>query len=189
MLPTTQARTRSRESSRSPARWHTVGLVFERSQLGGSARIESSAARNRPHDWAERREPVTQCCRSRHRLVLKGCDARKPSPPPAMVAGFSYGRAGERLAPYSAARRLLQSGIATSVIARCGEQTSPRKRDRRDGTAAFKSVHAPRPSHHLSAAVDTPSPAGAEDAGSFATTERVPHAGVGMASLASCVGA
>ena len=109
MRPTTQARIRSRESSRSPARWHTISLVFDRSRPGGAPTIGPSTARNRPHDWAERREPVTQCCRSRHRLVLKGCDARKPSPPPAMVAGFSYGRAGNGLSR-SAARRSLHSG-------------------------------------------------------------------------------
>jgi hypothetical protein len=34
------------------------------------------------------RHPVPE---SRHRSVLKGRDVRKSSPPPAMVAGFSYG--------------------------------------------------------------------------------------------------
>lgn len=103
-----------------------------------------------------------------------------------MVAGFSYGFSADGLARHSA-RPIAGFGIVG--ICRCGDQTSPRKRDRRDGTAAFKSVHAPRPSHHLSAAVDTSSPAGAQDAGPFAPAERVPHAGVGMASIASCVGA
>jgi len=31
------------------------------------------------------------CAESRHCSVLKGRDVRKPSPPPEMVAGFSYG--------------------------------------------------------------------------------------------------
>ena len=185
MRPTTQAPPRLRESSRSPARWHTIGLVFERSHPGGSPTIESSTARNRPYDWAERREPVTQCCRSRHRLVLKGCDVRKPSPPPAMVAGFSYGVAGGGLARYSAPQHSSIAAFGISDLCRCGEQTSPRKRDRRGGTAAFKCVHAPRPPNHFSAAVDTASPAGAPDAGPFAPTKRVPHASVGMAPTSS----
>lgn len=82
-----------------------IRRVFERSPPDAAPTIESSTARNRPHDWAERREPVTQCCRNRHRLVLKGCDVRKPSPPPEMIAGFSYGFSADGLARYGAAQR------------------------------------------------------------------------------------
>lgn len=62
--------------SRSPRQQVTVRLS------SSCVRIHSSEAQNRPHDWAESREPVTLCRVSRHRFVLKGRDARKPSPPP-----------------------------------------------------------------------------------------------------------
>ncbi len=106
-----------------------------------------------------------------------------------MVAGFSYERAGDGSLDTAPHSDRPTSAFGVGHIRRCGEQTSPRKRDRRSRTAAFQFVHAPRPSHHVSAAVDTASPAGAQDAGPFAPAARIPHAGVGMASLASCVGA
>jgi hypothetical protein len=51
------------------------------------------------------RHPVLK---NRHRLVLKGCDARKPSPPPAMVAGFSYGDSKARRRDRKRTRRAAQ---------------------------------------------------------------------------------
>ncbi len=162
-----------------------IRRVFERSLSGTSPTIEPSKARNRPHDWAEPREPVTQCCRSRHRLVLKGCDVRKPSPPPAMVAGFSYGSraTGPVDAGPHSARPMAAFGI--DRLGRCGERTSPRKRDRRVGSAVLQCMHAPRPPHHLAADCDAAPPGGAQDAGAVTPAERVPHASVGMAPTAS----
>ncbi len=151
-----------------------------------TATIESSTARNRPHDWAERREPVTQCCRSRHRLVLKGCDVRKSSPPPAMVAGFSYGFSADGLARYGAAQRSSHRAAFGIVgLCRCEEQTSPRKRDRRARSAVFQFEHAPRPPHHLAADSCATATAGAQDAGAVTAAEHLPHASIGMAPTAS----
>ena len=135
-----------------PARRPTIRRVFERSLPSTSPTMQSPKARNRPHDWAERREPVTQCCRSRHRLVLKGCDVRKPSPPPAMVAGFSYGLASVGsldTAPHSARPAgALGSATPTVVGSRHPPESGIDASEQQFSNACMRLVH-PITSHSL----------------------------------------